>query len=95
MSERRACGLAGVCRATVRYQSRQRDEGDVRQRLRELAALRKRFGYRRLGLLLRREGVIVNHKRVYRLYREEGLSLRRRKRKRLTSEGRGPGETGE
>jgi putative transposase len=92
MSERRACGLAGVCRATVRYQARQRDEGDVRQRLRELAALRKRFGYRRLGLLLRREGVIVNHKRVYRLYREEGLSLRRRKRKRLTSEGRGPGE---
>ena len=92
MSERRACGLAQVCRATVRYQARQRDEGDVRQRLRELAALRKRFGYRRLGLLLRREGVIVNHKRVYRLYREEGLSLRRRKRKRLTSEGRGPGE---
>jgi putative transposase len=92
MSERRACGLAQVCRATVRYQARQRDEGDVRQRLRELAALRKRFGYRRLGLLLRREGVMVNHKRVYRLYREEGLSLRRRKRKRLTSEGRGPGE---
>jgi putative transposase len=92
MSERRACGLAQVCRATVRYQARQRDEGDVRQRLRELAALRKRFGYRRLGLLLRREGVIVNHKRVYRLYQEEGLSLRRRKRKRLTSEGRGPGE---
>jgi putative transposase len=92
MSERRACGLAGVCRATVRYQARQRDEGDVRQRLRELAALRKRFGYRRLGLLLRREGVMLNHKRVYRLYREEGLSLRRRKRKRLTSEGRGPGE---
>jgi putative transposase len=92
MSERRACGLAQVSRATVRYQARQRDDGDVRQRLRELAALRKRFGYRRLGLLLRREGVIVNHKRVYRLYREEGLSLRRRKRKRLTSEGRGPGE---
>jgi putative transposase len=92
MSERRACGLAQVCRATVRYQARQRDDGDVRQRLRELAALRKRFGYRRLGLLLRREGVMVNHKRVYRLYREEGLSIRRRKRKRLTSEGRGPGE---
>jgi hypothetical protein len=64
----------------------------VRARLLELAALRKRFGYRRLGLLLRREGMVVNHKRVYRLYREEGLSLRRRKRKRLTSEGRGPGE---
>jgi putative transposase len=92
MSERRACGLAGVCRSTVRYQACGPEDESVRMRLRELAALRKRFGYRRLGLLLRREGVLVNHKRVYRLYREEGLSLRRHKRKRLTSEGRGPGE---
>jgi putative transposase len=92
MSERHACGLTGACRATVRYEARSREDGSVRQRLRELAALRKRFGYRRLALLLRREGMVVNHKRVYRLYREEGLSLRRRKRKRLTSEGRGPGE---
>lgn len=76
----------------MRYQAHGAADESVRQRLRELAALRKRFGYRRLGLLLRREGVVVNHKRVYRLYREEGLSLRRRKRKRLTSEGRGPGE---
>lgn len=92
LSERRACGLAQAGRTLVRYRPRERDDSEVRQRLRELAALRKRFGYRRLGLLLRREGVLVNHKRVYRLYREEGLSLRRRKRKRLTSEGRGPGE---
>jgi putative transposase len=92
MSERHACGLAQVCRATVRYQAHGRDDDDVRQRLRELAALRKRFGYRRLHMLLQREGMLVNHKRVHRLYREEGLSLRRRKRKRLTSEGRGPGE---
>jgi len=92
LSERRACGLADICRATVRYQAHGPEDESVRQRLRELAALRKRFGYRRLGVLLRREGVLVNHKRVYRLYREEGLSLRRRKRKRLTSEGRGPGE---
>ena len=92
LSERRACGLAEVCRATVRYQAHGDGDESVRQRLRELAALRKRFGYRRLYTLLRREGVLVNHKRVYRLYREEGLSLRRRKRKRLTSEGRGPGE---
>ena len=92
LSERRACGLAVVCRATVRYQAHGSGDDSVRTRLRELAALRKRFGYRRLGVLLRREGVLVNHKRVYRLYREEGLSLRRRKRKRLTSEGRGPGE---
>jgi putative transposase len=92
LSERRSCGLAQAGRTLVRYEARTREEGDLRQRLRELAALRKRFGYRRLGLLLRREGLVVNHKRVYRLYREEGLSLRRRKRKRLTSEGRGPGE---
>jgi putative transposase len=92
MSERHACGLLDVSRATVRYQARSREDESVRQRLLELAALRKRFGYRRLGLLLRREGMVVNHKRVYRLYREEGLSLRRRKRKRLTREGRGPGE---
>jgi putative transposase len=57
----------------VRYEPRAKKDGDLRQRLRELAALRKRFGYRRLGLLLRREGVLVNHKRAYRLYREEGL----------------------
>jgi putative transposase len=92
LSERRACGLAGFCRATVRYRSRRTEDESVRQRLLELATLRKRFGYRRLGLLLRREGMLVNHKRVYRVYRQEGLSLRRRKRKRLTSEGRGPGE---
>ena len=92
LSERRGCGLAQVCRATVRYQGHGRDDAAVRARLRELAALRKRFGYRRLGLLLRREGVLVNDKKVYRLYREEELSLGRRKRKRLTSEGRGPGE---
>ena len=92
LSERRACGLAEVCRATVRYRPRRTEDEAVRQRLRELATLRKRFGYRRLGLLLGREGVLMNHKRVYRLYREEGLSLRPRKRKRLTSEGRGPGE---
>lgn len=92
LSQRRACGLAEVCRATVRYQVRRGEDESVRTRLRELAALRKRFGYRRLCTLLRREGVLVNHKRVYRLYREEGLSLRRRKRKRLTSEGRGRGE---
>jgi putative transposase len=92
MSKRHACGLLDVSRATVRYQAHGREEESVRKRLLELAALRKRFGYRRLGLLLRREGMVVNHKRVYRLYREEGLSQRRRQRKRLTSEGHGPGE---
>jgi putative transposase len=61
----------------------------VRQRLRELAAVRPRFGYRRLHVLLRREGVIINHKRVERLYREEGLAVRRRTRKRVARDGRG------
>ena len=63
LSERRASGLASVCRATVRYQAQGPEDESVRQRLRELAALRKRFGYRRLYVLLRREGVLVNHKR--------------------------------
>lgn len=58
MSERHACGLLDVSRATVRYQAQGREDGSVRQRLLELAALRKRFGYRRLGLLLRREGMV-------------------------------------
>jgi putative transposase len=62
----------------------------LRQRLRELAAERRRYGYRRLRVLLRREGRVVNHKRVYRLYREEGLSVRRRKRKRIGAMERQP-----
>jgi putative transposase len=81
ISERRACRLVGLGRSTLRYQSRVRDEAALRRRLRELAAERRRFGYRRLQVLLRREGVVVNHKRVLRLYRDEGLTMRRRKRK--------------
>ena len=90
VSERRACALIGVGRSTVRYRGSGRaDEGGVRRRLRELAAERPRFGYRRLHALLRREGVIVNHKRVERLYRAEGLAVRRRGRKRVARDGRG------
>lgn len=81
LSQRRACRLVGVARSTIRYQGRPRDDAGVRGRLRELAAQRPRFGYRRLHVLLRREGIRVNHKRVARLYRAEGLALRRRKRK--------------
>jgi putative transposase len=74
----------------MRYQRKRRsDEGVLRQRLRQLAAERPRFGYRRLHALLRREGVPVNHKRVERLYREEGLAVRRRGRKRVARDGRG------
>jgi putative transposase len=90
LSERRACRLVGIGRSTQRYRPRARaDDQPLRQRLRELAAVRPRFGYRRLHVLLRREGVIVNHKRVERLYREEGLAVRRRTRKRVARDRRG------
>jgi putative transposase len=85
LSERRACGLLGVDRASARYRPRGSDDGALRERLRELAAERRRFGYRRLHVLLVREGWAVNHKRVYRIYQEEGLAVRRRKRKRATA----------
>lgn len=90
LSERRACQLVGIGRSTLRYHRRPHlEEESLRQRLRELAAERPRFGYRRLHVLLRREGVIINHKRVERLYREEGLAVRRRSRKRVARDGRG------
>jgi putative transposase len=90
LSERRACRLVGIGRSTLRYRKRARsDEPSLRQRLRDLAAARPRFGYRRLHVLLRREGVIINHKRIERLYREEGLAVRRRTRKRVARDGRG------
>jgi len=63
---------------TVRYHSRRPDDNELRQRLRALAQERRRFGYRRLHVLLRREGFTVNHKRLFRLYREERLMVRRR-----------------
>jgi putative transposase len=79
VSERRACGLMGMHRATCRYRGRRADDPGLRERLRELAAERRRFGYRRLTKMLMREGWKVNHKRVYRLYVEERLSLRRKR----------------
>jgi len=78
MSERRACRIAGVERALVRYRSRRPDDAELRTRLRALAHERRRFGYRRLHVLLRREGWAVNRKRVQRLYREERLMVRKR-----------------
>lgn len=88
LSQRRACRLVGIPRSVARYQPRCTEPVELRQRLRELAAERRRFGYRRLGVLLRREAFAVNHKRVYRLYREEGLAVRRRKRLRRCGRGR-------
>ena len=89
LPERRACRLVGVGRSTLRYRGRRGGDEDLRRRLRELAAERPRFGYRRLHALLRREGVAVNHKRVERVYRAEGLAVRRRGRKRVARDGRG------
>ena len=81
LSERRACRLIGIHRSVARYNSSAKDSEHLLARLRELASERRRYGYRRLAVMLRREGFLANHKRVYRLYREEGLAVRRRKRK--------------
>lgn len=85
MSERRACRLVGVARATHRYAGRRPTHAVVRERLRTLAAERPRWGYSRLAVLLAREGHVLNHKLVHRLYREEGLAVRRRRRKRAAA----------
>jgi len=78
VSQRRACQAIGADRTSVRYRSVRPDDAGLRARLRELAAVRRRFGYRRLLILLRREGTLVNHKKFRRLYREERLQVRRR-----------------
>jgi putative transposase len=78
VSERRACAALGVDRTSHRYRSCRPDDAAVRTRLRELAGVRRRFGYRRLLVLMRREGVTMNHKKFRRLYREERLQVRRR-----------------
>jgi putative transposase len=81
LSERRAGRVLGLGNASLRYRSRRSPAEELRWRLRELAAERPRYGYRRLWALLRRERWAVNHKRVYRLYVEEGLKLRKRQRR--------------
>lgn len=79
LSQRHACRLVGLDRSTLRYERKRPDDAKVRQRLRELAAERRRFGYRRLGWMLAREGHAMNHKKLYRLYHEEQLMVRRRR----------------
>ena len=79
LSERRACELADLHRSVFQYKKLDRGDEALRKRLRELANERRRFGYRRLGILLAREGFEVNHKKLFRLYREEGLAVRRRR----------------
>ena len=77
-SQRRACRLVGIDPRVFRYRSIRPDDEGVRARLRELAGERRRFGYRRLHILLAREGVEMNWKKLYRLYSEEGLTVRKR-----------------
>ena len=76
ISERRACQVIAVHRSTVKYKSVKTDVPPLRARINEIAATRVRYGYPRIHILLRREGWVVNRKRVYRIYREEGLSMR-------------------
>jgi putative transposase len=91
ISERRACGLLLLVRGTCRYEAVTRPANDeLRHKVCELAMVRRRFGYRRLHALLRREGWKVNHKRVYRLYVEEKLWVRKRNRKRRVAVPRAP-----
>ena len=79
----RSCGLIGISRSLYRYESKRSDDAPLKERLTELAGQKRRYGYRRLHVLLRREGWLLNWKRTYRVYREAGLMVRRRKRKRI------------
>ncbi|MBY2994909.1 IS3 family transposase [Rhizobium leguminosarum] len=90
LSERRACQIVSADRKTIRYRSNRPPEVDLRAKLRDLANERRRFGYRRLFILLRRDGEPSGVNRIYRLYREEGLSVRKRKARRRAVGTRAP-----
>ena len=90
LSERRSCTLVGAPRSTVRYRSVRPPETLLRQRMHELADRHRRFGHPRLHVLLRREGFGANHKKTHRIYVEEGLQVRKRKRRRRSAIARQP-----
>ena len=90
LSERRACSIVGADRKMVRYRSCRPPDTELRTQLRDLANERKRFGYRRLFVLLRQEGEPSGINRIYRLYREEGLTVRKRRARRRAVRSRGP-----
>jgi putative transposase len=86
LSIRHACRLIGLSRTSFRYKPAVKpDEDPIRKRLKELAQTRRRFGCPRLHVMLRREGFMINHKKTERLYRQEGLILRIRRRKKMSS----------
>lgn len=81
VSQRAACRIARCPRSVAQYRVRRTDEPELLERLKALAAERRRFGYRRLTIMLRREGFAVNHKRIHRIYRQAGLQLRSRRKR--------------
>jgi len=83
LSQTKACAVATCNRKTFRRVLRRLDDGPLLERLRELAAERRRFGYRRLGVMLRRDGIVANHKRVFRVYRSANLQVRKRAKRRV------------
>ena len=90
VSQRRACEVLGAARSVVRYRRRRPDDAALRMRLKELASERRRFGYRRLNQMLKREGTVVNLKKVRRLYAEERLQVRIRKGRKKATGTRAP-----
>ncbi len=83
LSERRACRIVGLARSVQQYRPVPKDDAAVVKRMKALASENRRYGYLRLHAMLRREGLVVNHKRTYRLYTDEGLQVRTRKRRKL------------
>lgn len=90
VSIQHACGLIGLSRSSYYHQLARRDDGELRAAIRKVAEQRRRWGYRRIVVKLHREGWRDNHKRIGRIYREEGLQVRRRKRKRISRGDREP-----
>jgi putative transposase len=86
-SQRKACELAHIARSSYRYCAHTEKDQQLKERLVKVAHQQPRYGYRRLGILLGREGVKVNHKRLFRVYRAAGLSVKRKRRKRLVRVG--------
>lgn len=90
MSERRACRTVGLARSVAQYRPIPRNDEAATVRLKELASANRRYGYKRLHALMRREGLVANHKRTYRLYCQEGLQVRTKKRRKLPRRDRVP-----